>query len=80
MCILKANILSGPLASVPSRAVSSTVVREERVNFYMREPIFVLLGNQSLQPHVFSMAGPCRALTSLCRVFAPVLPSVWCFI
>ena len=33
MPILRANILSGPLASIPSRPVSSTVVRKERVNF-----------------------------------------------
>ena len=33
MLILRANILSGPLASIPSRPVSSTVVRKERVNF-----------------------------------------------
>ena len=53
MPILRANILSGPLASIPSRPVSSTVVRKERVNFLFVWIHFHASGKSISPSHAF---------------------------
>ena len=66
MPILRANILSGPLASIPSRPVSSIVVRKERVNFLFVWIHFHASGKSISPSHAFFQWLVPDARSSLC--------------